>query len=112
MFIFNAMSTIARRSITTMIHMPGFLENSSDYSNALESGLYNNKNECVSFFFSFFFLFQHNRFLAGKSSGGVHDNSWKTISNLVAYDFWSMRRSVEYDVWSKKNSQSKLSGHF
>ena len=35
----------------------------------------------------------------------VHDNSSKTIwpiRQLVAYDSWSMRRSVEYDIWLKK----------
>ena len=37
----------------------------------------------------------------------VHDNSSKTISpmrQLVAYDFWSMRRFAEYDIWPKKKS--------
>ena len=49
---------------------------------------------------------------------GVHDNSSKTISpirQLVAYDFWSMRRFVEYDIRSKKivryDIWSKLSTH-
>ena len=48
----------------------------------------------------------------------VHDNSSKTISpilQLVAYDFWSMRRFAEYDIWSKKmvryDIRSKLSSH-